>query len=231
MSLPRTRQNLIGYIIVNLWNNIFLNLILMRDRIRSLFLWVECSPMVQETEVQSHVESYQRLKKWYLIPPCLTLSIIRYVSRVMWNNPGKGVAPSTTPRCSSYWKGSLHVDHFNRTLAWWLECLPMARETWVQSQVDSYQRLKKWYLMPPCLALSIIRYVSRVKLSNPGKEVAPSPTSWCGNYRKGSLRVTLDYGHQLYLHICVFISWPIVIEGDSKTPFSITTTPKCREGR
>ena len=26
-----------------------------------------------------------------------------------------------------------------------------ARETWVQSQVESYQRLKKCYLMPPCL--------------------------------------------------------------------------------
>ena len=31
--------------------------------------------------------------KWYLIPPCLTLSIIRYGSRVKWSNPGKGVAP------------------------------------------------------------------------------------------------------------------------------------------
>ena len=40
-----------------------------------------------------------------------------------------------------------------------LECSPMARETWVQSQVESYQRLKKWYLMPPY----IIRYGSRVK--------------------------------------------------------------------
>ena len=58
----------------------------------------------------------------------------------------------------------------NRTLAWWLECLPMA---WVQSQLESYQRLKKWYLMPPGLTLSIIRYGSRVKCSNPGKEVAP----------------------------------------------------------
>ena len=57
--------------------------------------------------VQSHVESYQRLKKWYLIPPCLILSIIRLGSRVKWNNPGNGVAPSPTPRCSSYWKGSL----------------------------------------------------------------------------------------------------------------------------
>ena len=42
-------------------------------------------------------ESYQRLKKWYLMPPCLTLSIIRYGSRVKWSNPGKGIAPSPTP--------------------------------------------------------------------------------------------------------------------------------------
>ena len=33
---------------------------------------------------------------------CLTLSIIRYVSRVNWNNPGKGVTPCPTPWCSSY---------------------------------------------------------------------------------------------------------------------------------
>ena len=51
----------------------------------------------------------QRLKNWYLIPPCLTLSIIRYVSRVKWTNPGKGVAPSPIPRCCSYWKWSLQV--------------------------------------------------------------------------------------------------------------------------
>ena len=42
-------------------------------------------------------------KKWYLMPPCLTLSIIR----VKWSNPGNGVAPLPTPRCSNYWKGSL----------------------------------------------------------------------------------------------------------------------------
>ena len=74
--------------------------------VRPIGLVVECSPMGWETGVQSQVELYQRLKKWYLIPPCLTLSIIRYVSRVKWSNPGKGVAPSPTPQCSSYWKGS-----------------------------------------------------------------------------------------------------------------------------
>ena len=52
-------------------------------------------------------------KKWYLIPPCLTPSNIRYVSRVKWSNPWKGVSSSPTHRCSSYWKGSLRValDH------------------------------------------------------------------------------------------------------------------------
>ena len=75
----------------------------------------------------------------------------------------------------------------------------MSRKTWVRPQVESYQRLKKWYLMPPCLTLSIIRYISGVKWSNLGKGVAPSPTPLCSSYRKGSLRVTIDYGRQLYL--------------------------------
>ena len=63
--------------------------------------------MVRETCVRSQVESYQRLKKCYLMPPCLTFSIIRYESRVKWSNPGKRVAPSPTPRCCSYRKGRL----------------------------------------------------------------------------------------------------------------------------
>ena len=53
--------------------------------------------------------------------------------------------------------------------------------------------------MLPCLTLKIIRYGSRVKWRNPGKGVAPFPTPWCSSYWKGSLRVTLDYGRQLYL--------------------------------
>ena len=48
--------------------------------------------------VQSQVASYETLLKWYLITPSLTLSNIRYVSRVKWSNPGKGVAPSPTPQ-------------------------------------------------------------------------------------------------------------------------------------
>ena len=65
--------------------------------------------MVWETRVQSPVESYQRLKKWHLVRLCLTLTIIKYGSRVKWNNPVNGVPTSTTPRCGSYWKESLRV--------------------------------------------------------------------------------------------------------------------------
>ena len=33
-----------------------------------------------------------------------------------WSNPGKGIAPSSTPQCSSYWKGSLQVTlDYSRT--------------------------------------------------------------------------------------------------------------------
>ena len=62
---------------------------------------IECLPIVWETGVQSNVESYQILKTWYLMLPCLTLSIIRYGSRVKCSNPGNRGVPSPTPRCSS----------------------------------------------------------------------------------------------------------------------------------
>ena len=48
-----------------------------------------------------------KTQKWYLMPPCFTLSIIRYRSTVKWSNPGKRVAPSSTPWCSSCWRRSL----------------------------------------------------------------------------------------------------------------------------
>ena len=55
-----------------------------------------------ETGVQSQIKSNLKLKTWYLILPCLKFSIIRYGSRVKWSAPGKGVAPSPAPQCSSY---------------------------------------------------------------------------------------------------------------------------------
>ena len=79
---------------------------------------------------------------------------------------------------------------------WLLGCSPIVQDTGVQSQVESYQRLKKLSLMPPCLTLSIIRYVSRV---------APSLTPQWSNNWKGHLRVVLDYGWPTYIYIYIYI--------------------------
>ena len=107
----------------------------------------------------------------------------------------------------------------------------MVWEIKVQSQVKSYQRLKKKkkkkkkrYLMPLCLTLSIIRYGSRVNWSNPGNGVAPFPTPWCSRYWKRSLWVALDYGCQLSLYglkYNIWVSLPTVVEGSLKASFSI----------
>ena len=46
--------------------------------------------------------------------------------------------------------------------------------------------------------LNTQQYKVRIKLSNPEKGAAPSHTSRCSSYWKGSLLVALDYGQQLY---------------------------------
>ena len=51
-----------------------------------------------------------------------------------------------------------------------------------------------------------VRIKGKVKQSREG--VAPSPTPWCSSYRKGSLRVTLDYGRPLYF-IYIYIYFEI----------------------
>ena len=54
-----------------------------------------------------------KTQKWYLMPPCLTLSTVRYRSRIKWSNPENGVASSSTLRCCSYWKESYLVAHYS----------------------------------------------------------------------------------------------------------------------
>ena len=99
-----------------------------------------------------------------------------------------------------------NLKYVKLALAKRLECSPIVRETWVRSQVESYQRLKKWYLMPPCLTLSIIRYGSRVKWSNPGKGVAPSPTPWCSKLseREPSGHPRL-WSPTFFIVLCIFM--------------------------
>ena len=73
-------------------------------------------------------------------------------------------------------------------------------------------KTQEWYLMPFWLTLSIIRYGSRVKWSNPGKGVASSSTPWCSSNQKGSLSVALDYCHQLYVYIYIYIMVGCVLQ-------------------
>ena len=86
----------------------------------------------------------------------------------------------------------------NNDIATVVECSPITRETGVQSQVVSYQGLKKWKLTPPCKTLSTIRYGFKGKWSNPENGVAQSTTSLCSSYWRGRLWVTLDYGRLTY---------------------------------
>ena len=58
----------------------------------------------------------------------------------------------------------LLVHHFE------MACLAGRRSKYNTARV--IPKTQKWYLISPCLALSIIRYISRVKLSNPRKRVA-----------------------------------------------------------
>ena len=44
-----------------------------------------------------------------------------------------------------------------------------------------------------------VRIKSKVEKSR--ERIAPSPTPWCSSYRKGNLRVTLDYGRQLLIFV------------------------------
>ena len=76
----------------------------------------------------------------------------------------------------------------------------MAQETGVQSQVKLCQRLKKWYSIPPCLILTIKRYRSRVVEQSRKSSVVPFLHLGVVVNGKKSLRVTLNYGHQLYLY-------------------------------
>ena len=117
-----------------------------------------------------------------------------------------------------------HIYLIHRYYRERLKCSPIARETWVQSQVESYQRLKK--------TLSVIRYGSRVKWSNPGKGVAPSPTPGCSKLSKrepsGHPRLKGDNFTLLLLSFQVdqLVMARHILTG-SRTGASLLDTAKC----
>ena len=61
-------------------------------------------------------------------------------------------------------------------------------------------KTQKMVLDSALLSNQYIKVRIKEKWSNPRNGVAPSPTPQCSSYLKGSLQVTLDYGHQLYLY-------------------------------
>ena len=76
-----------------------------------------------------------------------------------------------------------------RTLVKRLECSPMARVI---------PKTQKMVLDASLINTQHYKVRINGKVEQSREEVAPSPTPWCSIYRKGSLRVTLDYGRQLY---------------------------------
>ena len=78
----------------------------------SLAKRIECSPNGPLVHRSIPGRVISKTLKIVLETSCLTLNDIRYVSRVKWSNSGKWAAPSPTPRCSSYWNGSLKVTNF-----------------------------------------------------------------------------------------------------------------------
>ena len=80
------------------------------------------------------------------MPPCLTLNIIRYGSRVKWVYPGKGKAPSSTPWCSSCGKGAFGslsttvANLFSLVKLWTIRCSLVQVYSLT---VQSYARVKR----------------------------------------------------------------------------------------
>ena len=60
-------------------------------------------------------------------------------------------------------------------------------------------KTQKMVLDASLLNIQHYKVLIKGKVEQSREGVAPSPTPWCSSYRKGSLRVTLDYGRQLYL--------------------------------
>ena len=89
-------------------------------------------------------------------------------------------------------------------------CSPMAREIRVQYQVELYQRIEKWYLMPHCLTLSIIRYGSRVSRAIYGvvaieKGASGSPSAMVDQHIYIYIYITLSFfSFFIFLYISYF---------------------------
>ena len=86
------------------------------------------------------------------------------------------------------------------SLTEWMERLPMVRETWVQSQVVSYQRLKIMVLDTSLLNTQQYKVRIKAKMEKSRERSSALPTPRCRSYWKGSILVALIYGRQ-YIYL------------------------------
>ena len=115
-------------------------------------------------------------------PLCLTLSIIRYRSRVKWRNPGKGVAPFPTPWCSSYRKGSLQVTlDYGRQLYFYLLSNSEKGKKFTQRSIFHPTRWWSDFQIPYMILMLHIHYSpTRMQLLLPACSCSlPTPGHYC----------------------------------------------------
>ena len=168
-----------------------------------LALWVDYSPKVRETGVQSQVNSYQRLNEWYLMPPRLTISIVRYESRVKWCR--KVLHPPRQLGVVTNEKGDFGLPTTVANFTVIYIYIGLAVRVFANGPGDLgsipgrvIPKTQKMVLDDSLLNTQHYKVRIKGKVGQSREGVAPSPTPWCSSYRKGSLRVTLDYGRQLY---------------------------------
>ena len=136
-----------------------------------------------------------------MIPPCLTLSIIRYGSRVKWSNPGNGVAPPLHLGVVAIEKGafvspSTMVANFTYLtfLYFGLVGRAFAHGPGDLGSIPGcvIPKSLKMVLDTSLLNPQQLKVRIKGKVEQPGKGVAPSPTPRCSSYQKGNLLVAVN---------------------------------------
>ena len=81
-----------------------------------------------------------KTQKWYLMPPCLILIIIRYGSRVKWSNTGTGVvsSPKLLSKKEAFGSPSTKIANFLLTYMIFLYKYWLQR-TWVKNTVHGVE--------------------------------------------------------------------------------------------
>ena len=101
------------------------------------------------------------------------LNTQHYKVKVKWRNPVKEEAPCPTPWYRRFRNGRqlYHIYIYTGPPTKCFECLPMILDTNVQTQGNTYQKLKILYLISHLFTRSIIRYRSR-------------RCPWCSRYHR-----------------------------------------------